>query len=58
MLKTKPIVKEAEDAVEFNYKQGGIKIQNLSFKHYVLDDTQGVKKENQKKEDGKEAEDP
>mmetsp|Transcript_6179 Transcript_6179/g.10489 ORF Transcript_6179/g.10489 Transcript_6179/m.10489 type:complete len:358 (-) Transcript_6179:217-1290(-) len=38
MLKQKPIVKEKEDAKEFEYKEGNLKIENLSFKHYILDD--------------------
>ena len=38
MLKSKPFVKEKEDAVDFKYKEGKIKIENLGFKHYVFDD--------------------
>jgi len=33
MLNTKPIVKESPDAKDFKYKDGAIKIKNLSYKH-------------------------
>ena len=36
MLKTKPSVKEKEDAKDFEYKEGAIKFDNLTFKHYVF----------------------
>jgi len=38
MLKSKPFVKEKDGAVDFNYKEGKIKIENLGYKHYVFDD--------------------
>lgn len=37
MLKQQPVVKEKEDAVDFEYRAGGIQFQNLGYTHYILD---------------------
>lgn len=34
MLKQTPIVKEKENAVDFEYKEGKIEIKDIAFKHY------------------------
>ena len=57
MLKSKPFVKEKEDAVDFKYKEGKIKIENLGFKHYVFDDDKPSNPSaNKEKKENKEAE--
>jgi ABC-type multidrug transport system fused ATPase/permease subunit len=38
MLKTKPSVVEKPDAKEFEFKEGGIKIEDLNFCHYIFDE--------------------
>ena len=40
MLNTDPVVKEKLDAKEFVFKNGHIKFENLTFKHYYLDETE------------------
>ena len=40
MLKTDPVVKEKIDAKEFIFKNGSIKFENLTFKHYYVDETE------------------
>lgn len=40
MLKTDPIVKEKIDAKDFVFKNGHIKFENLTFKHYFVDETE------------------
>jgi ABC-type transport system involved in Fe-S cluster assembly fused permease/ATPase subunit len=35
MLKQQPVVKEKEDAAEFEYKTGQITFEKLGFKHYI-----------------------
>jgi len=40
MLKTDPVVKEKIDAKEFIFKNGNIKFENLTFKHYYVDETE------------------
>ena len=37
MLKQQPAVQEKEDAVDFQYRAGGIQFQNLGYTHYILD---------------------
>lgn len=57
-INSKPMVTEKPDAKEFEYKEGKIKFENLSFKHYQYDDNQIRKKpkkaEGENKEDEKE----
>ena len=36
MLKQSPVVKEKENAVDYQYKNGQIEFKNLGFKHYVF----------------------
>ena len=43
MLKTKPQVKEKENAEPFEYKEGTLEIKNLSFRHYTSPDEQKIK---------------
>ena len=45
MLRAKPIVREAEDAVPYEFKGGKIKFENLGFKHYVVEDVNKDAKE-------------
>lgn len=40
MLKTDPVVKEKKDAIDYNYRDGAIKFDNLTFKHYYLDESE------------------
>ena len=53
MLKTDPVVKEKVDAKDYIYKNGHIKFENLTFKHYFVDETEyDTKNDNQIIEDG------
>ena len=38
MLNAKPIVKEKENAVDFEFKNGAIKFENVNFKHYLTEE--------------------
>lgn len=52
MLQTQPIVKEKEDAKNFEYKEGAVRFENISFKHYVFEDpAQAKKPENEEKKE-------
>ena len=48
MLKTDPVVKEKKDAKDYVYKNGHIKFENLTFKHYFVDETEQEAKNNNK----------
>lgn len=37
MLNTKPMVKEPENAKQFELKEGGVKFENIKFKHLIID---------------------
>lgn len=38
MFTSDPKIKEKPDAEEFNYKKGAIKFENLTFKHYFVEE--------------------
>ena len=37
MLTTKPLVREPENAKNFEFKEGSISFENIKFKHYIFD---------------------
>ena len=37
MLNTKPMVKEPENAKQFEFKEGAISFENIKFKHLIVD---------------------
>lgn len=59
-INSEPIVKEKPDAKDFEYKEGKVKFENLSFKHYNFDETELRRKAkpsaNDAKQSGKEEE--
>ena len=38
MLRAQPIVKESADATPYDFKGGKITFDNISFKHYIVED--------------------
>ena len=50
MLQMVPLVKEKDDAVDFEYKQGLITFENLGFRHLSLDDKNKIDSESNDKE--------
>ena len=45
MLNQKPVVKEIEGARDFDYKSGTIEFKNLGFKHYIYNQHDGERKD-------------